>query len=123
MGKLNFQHHYSSVTWSFRNHCNVIFYCSRNISYYYQYWKQLCCYFCGKYDFFFYSLINAKFSIKIFYNNVLTVTFGQFNALLPKKNINYFTMKNSPNLWIVVCFSLFQLNVHKVFYKFKVSQS
>jgi len=29
-----------SVTWSFRNHSNVIW-CSRNISYYCQCWKQL----------------------------------------------------------------------------------
>jgi len=32
-----------SVTWSFRNHCNMLICCSRNISYYYQCWKQLCC--------------------------------------------------------------------------------
>jgi len=29
--KLNFQHHYSSVTWSFRNHSNMPICCSRNI--------------------------------------------------------------------------------------------
>jgi len=32
-----------SVTWSFRNHSNVMICCSRNISDYYQFWKQLCC--------------------------------------------------------------------------------
>jgi len=30
-----------SVTWSFRNHSNMRIWCSRNISYYYQCWKQL----------------------------------------------------------------------------------
>ncbi len=29
-----------SVTWSFRNHSNMLIYCSRNISDYYQCWKQ-----------------------------------------------------------------------------------
>jgi len=29
-----------SVTWSFRNHSNMLICCSRNISYYYQCWKQ-----------------------------------------------------------------------------------
>ncbi len=32
-----------SVTWSFRNHSNMLICCSRNIYYYYQCWKQLCC--------------------------------------------------------------------------------
>ncbi len=32
-----------SVTWSLRNHSNMLICCSRNISYYYQCWKQLCC--------------------------------------------------------------------------------
>jgi len=46
MVKLYFQHPYTpaaSVTWSFRNHSNILIWCSRNISYYYQGWKQLCC--------------------------------------------------------------------------------
>ncbi len=30
-----------SVTWSFRNHFNMMIWCSRNISY--QCWKRLCC--------------------------------------------------------------------------------
>jgi len=30
-----------SVTWSFRNHSNMMIWCSKNISYYYQCWKQL----------------------------------------------------------------------------------
>ncbi len=32
-----------SVTWFFRKKSNMLIYCSRNISYYYQCWKQLCC--------------------------------------------------------------------------------
>ncbi len=39
--QLNFQHHYSSVTWSFRNHSNMLIWCSWNM-YYYQCWKKLC---------------------------------------------------------------------------------
>ncbi len=40
-----FQHHYSSLQCHmiFRNHANMLICCSRNISDYYQYWKQLCC--------------------------------------------------------------------------------
>ncbi len=34
----------SSVTWFFRNHSNILIHCSRNISDYYQWWKQLCCF-------------------------------------------------------------------------------
>ncbi len=32
-----------SVTWSFRNHSNILICCSRKNSYYYHCWKQLCC--------------------------------------------------------------------------------
>jgi len=35
--------HYFSVTWSFRNPYNMLIWCTRNIYYYYQCWKQLCC--------------------------------------------------------------------------------
>jgi len=31
-----------SVTWSFRNHSYMLVWCSRNSSFYYQCWKQLC---------------------------------------------------------------------------------
>jgi len=30
-----------SVRWSFRNHSNMLIWCSRNVSYYYQCWNQL----------------------------------------------------------------------------------
>ncbi len=45
-----------SVTWSFRNHSNMLILCSRNV-YYYHSWKQLCClmFLWQKY------LINRKF--------------------------------------------------------------
>ncbi len=39
-----FSSYYSSVMWCFRNHFNMLICCSRNISYYYQHWKQLCCF-------------------------------------------------------------------------------
>jgi len=32
----------SNVTWSFRSHTNMLIWCSRNISCYFQCWKQLC---------------------------------------------------------------------------------
>jgi len=38
MAKLNFP--VFSVTWSFRNYSNMLIWCSRNISYYYQCWKK-----------------------------------------------------------------------------------
>ncbi len=43
--KLYFQHHYFSLQCHmiFRNHNNMLICCSRNISDYYQCWKQLCC--------------------------------------------------------------------------------
>ncbi len=43
--KLYFHHHYSSLQCHmiFRNHNNMLICCSRNISDYYQCWKQLCC--------------------------------------------------------------------------------
>ncbi len=40
----------------FRNHSNMLIYCSWNISDYYQCWKQLCCFiFCGNRDTFNFS--------------------------------------------------------------------
>jgi len=42
--QLNFQHHYFSVTWFFRNYSNMLICWSRNISDYYQCWKQLYCF-------------------------------------------------------------------------------
>jgi len=86
MVKLYFQHPYTpaaSVTWSFRNHSNILIWCSRNISYYYQGWKQLCCLIFGEKccDFFQDSLTNSVqkeqhlFETEIFYNiiNVISI--------------------------------------------------
>ncbi len=43
-----------SVTWSFRNHSNMLISCSRNISNSYQCWKWMCCsIFLGNWYFFF----------------------------------------------------------------------
>jgi len=40
----HFQHHYSSVSHDpLRNHFNILICWFRNISYYYQWWKWLCC--------------------------------------------------------------------------------
>ncbi len=58
--------HYSSfsVTWSFRNHSNMMIGCSRNSSHY-QCWKQLCCLmFLWKHDVFYQFLWWTKFKIK-----------------------------------------------------------
>ncbi len=62
MAKLIFSSLQCHMTWPFRNHSNMMIWCSRNIYYYYQCWKQLCClifilvFFCGK-D----PLMNRKF--------------------------------------------------------------
>jgi len=40
MTKLNIQQNYSSLTWSFRNHCNVLIWCSFYYYFYYHSWKQ-----------------------------------------------------------------------------------
>ncbi len=93
---LNFQHHYSSVTWSFRNHYNMLISSLRNITNYYQCWKL------------FFRILwwiessneEYLFKILILYNiiNVLTVTFDQFNAFFLNKSINFF-WKYSVRIW------------------------
>ncbi len=47
------------VTWSFRNHSDMLICCSGSISSYYQYWKQLCCFivFCPDLHLFFFNLV------------------------------------------------------------------
>ncbi len=75
------------VTWSFRNHSNILICFSKNISDYYQCWNQLCCLIFLWKLWFQDSLMNWKFrrtafvwNINIFsIINVLTVTFDQFN--------------------------------------------
>ncbi len=92
--KLYFQHHYSSLQCHmiFRNHNNMLICCSRNISDYYQCWKQLCCsIFLWKLWYILFFRIHRwtesskeqhLFEIEIFCNiiNDFTVTFDQFNA-------------------------------------------
>ncbi len=94
--KLNFQHHYSSLQCHmiFRNHSNMLICCSRNISDYYQCWKQLCCtIFLWKLWYILFFRIHRwiesskeqhLFETEIFSNiiNDFTVTFDQFNASL-----------------------------------------
>jgi len=106
--QLYFQHHYSSLQCHmiFRNHNNMLIYCSRNFYDYYQYWKQSCCLM------FFWKLIRLilfkihrriespkgqhLFEIDIFFNiiNVLNITFDQFNAAVMNKTMNY--LKENP---------------------------
>ncbi len=101
--QLYFHHHYSSLQCHiiFRNHSYMLIYCSRNISDYYQCWKQLCWQIIvwkPLYIFFFWNLwwIESSkeqhlFEIKIFCNiiNIFTGTFDQFNASLLNKTINF----------------------------------
>ncbi len=101
--KLYFQHHYSSLQCHmiFRNHNNMLICCSRNISDYYQCWKQLCCtIFLWKLWWILFFRIHRwiesseeqhLFEIEIFCNiiNVFTVTFDQFNESLLNKSINF----------------------------------
>ncbi len=96
--KLYFQHHYSSLQCHviFRNHNNILICCSRNISDYYQCWKQLCWWiFLWKpwYSLFFriHRWIESSkeqhlFKIEIFCNiiNVFTITSDKNVYLLNK---------------------------------------
>ncbi len=106
--QLYFQHHYSSLQCHmiFRNHSNMLIFFSRNISDYYQCWKQLCCtIFLWKPSCILFFKIHRwiesskeqhLFETEIFCNiiNVLTVTFDQFNASLMNKSINFFLKIN-----------------------------
>ncbi len=82
--KLNFQHHYFNLQCHmiFRNHSNMLICCSRNISDYYDCWKQLLLLNIFMKPWF----MSILFEIKIFCNiiNVFTVTFDQFNATQQK---------------------------------------
>ncbi len=118
--KLYFQHHYSSLQCHmiFRNHNNMLICCSRNISDYYQCWKQLwCTIFLWKLWCMLFFRIHRwiesskeqhLFEIEIFCNiiNVITVTFDQFNASLMDKSINFLKI-----YIIVIMFSTFVLNL------------
>ncbi len=111
--KLNFQHHYSSLQCHmiFRNHSNMLICCSRNISDYYQCWKQLCCpIFLGKLWYILFFRIHRwiesskeqhLFEIEIFCYiiNVSTVTFDQFNASLMNKSNNFLKNQHRYLLW------------------------
>ncbi len=84
------------VTWSFRNHSNMLNWCQRNISYYYQ-WKQLC--FLGflwkLWQICFQNSLMLKswkeqhfFEMGIFCNIIFTVTFNKYNTFLLNNSIN-----------------------------------
>ncbi len=102
--KLYFQHHYSSLQCHmiFRNHSNMLIFCSRNISVDYQCWKQLCCtiflwkLWCILFFRILWWIESSKeqhlFGLEIFCNiiNVFTATFDQFNASLLNKSIHFF---------------------------------
>ncbi len=89
----------------FRNHSNMLIWCSWNISdYYYQWWKQLCCfiflwkpwYICFRILWWIESSNEQHlFEREIICNmiNVFTVTFEQFNASLLNKNTHFFTFE------------------------------
>ncbi len=94
----------------FRNHNNMLICCSRNISDYYQCWKQLCCtIFLWKLWYILFFRIHRwiesskeqhLFEIETFWNiiNVFTVTFDQFNASLMIKSIHLFQKEREKNL-------------------------
>ncbi len=90
-----------SITWSFRNHSNMLIFCSRNIDYYYQCWKKLCCLILLWKQFFFF--LWWTFNII----NVFTVSFDQFNTSFSwEKSMNFLKKKKkhflNPNFWMVV---------------------
>ncbi len=83
------------LTW---NRSYMLIWCSRNISYYYPSWKQLCCLiFLWKlwyiWSEFFRSKEQHLFKIDIFCYNVKVFHFNQFNASLLNKSINFFAEK------------------------------
>ncbi len=72
-----------SVTWSFRNDLIMLICCSRNISYYFLCWKQLCCCltFLWKLWYIFQdSLMNRKFKRTVFIWNRHFVTMKKENS-------------------------------------------
>ncbi len=79
-----------SVTWSFRNHSNVLIYCLRNIPYYFfknwsivfriLWWVQK-------------NSICLKYKYFVTFINVFTVTFDQWNVSLLNKSVLLQTFK------------------------------
>ncbi len=105
-----------SVTWSFRNHSNMLICCSRNIYYYYQCWKQLCCltflwkpqyFFCS--GFFDESKKKNSFEIKIFCNIIhVYCHFWSFYYILAELKQQFISEKTilASNLWTVVVYAV-----------------
>jgi len=74
-----------SVTWSFRNHSNVMICCSRHNSNYYQFWKQLC-FFIFLWKLHFQDcFMNRELLFEREILKLFTLTFIQFNVLLINK--------------------------------------
>ncbi len=113
-----------SVTWSFRNHSNMLIWCSRNIWLIFKsvmllniFFVDTKIHFLGCFDEW-----NSVFEIEIFCNiiNVFSVTFSEFNASLLKKTNNLIkkTMnlyKCYSNIWLQfvsgakeICFTLWR---------------
>ncbi len=102
--KLNFQHDYLfSVTWSFRNHSNMLLWCWINISYYYWCWKPLWYFiFLCTPQYIFFSLINRKFKRTAFFLIFFFVTLKMSLSLLI--NVMY-------PCWIKESMHLFQFSI------------
>ncbi len=97
------------VTWSIQNHCYMLIWCSRNMFYYRQSWKQLNCWKWDTFspsEFFDESKVQ-KNSVSLKYKSFemsLNVTFDQLNVFL-KKSIDFFQEKKIPltsDFWMVV---------------------
>ncbi len=124
--KLYFQHHFFSVTWSFRSHSNMLICSSRNIAYYYSCWKQLYCLifiFLSKSWYIFVAYFdepNIKkqhlFKIEIFWNIIIVFTFSLNPSLLYKKNnkkyFTYFTHLFSTILYLSLFKSCHPFKIH-----------
>ncbi len=81
------------IQWS--NHSNILMFCSRNISDYYQCWKQSCCTIFLLHFIFHDSLMNRKFKRTAFICTIINVTFDQFNAFLLNKCVHFYINKVS----------------------------
>jgi len=88
-----------SVTWSFRNHSDMLIFYSKSISYY-QWWNEFCCLIFLWKPWLIRLIESSKerhlFEIEVFSKiiNVLSLTFDHFNAFLQNKSINFFLFKS-----------------------------
>ncbi len=97
--KLNF----FTVTWSFRNHSNLIIWCSRNIPYYYyQCWKEFCC-----------QIFLWKLWYIYYHKKVWKITLMTFKLSLNWSNVTVktFIMLQNNNISNKCC--TFELSIHQ----------